>query len=245
MIKEIRDKLYVSKEWAKRMFIYPQAVIVPGAHFDYDEYWKTKRGVYMGNLGRWQSKRADLASSIVLSSKGGSVNDIGSGSGEVLKVIKEKAHLKQAIAYDSSKYALDIAKEVGLETKMFDINKPGEFAHIEPADFTIMFEILEHIPGPEELLKAALEKSRLGVLFSFPNTGFLTHRFRLLFGKFPLQWAKHPGEHLRFWTLADLKWWLKAQGYENYKIYYYVGIPFLKDIWPSLFCTGFFVSLMK
>jgi SAM-dependent methyltransferase len=245
MLKKTKDVLYTTKEWGKRIFIYPQKRIAPGAHFDYDSYWKEKRGVYMGSLGRWQGKRAALAAQIISAARGASINDIGSGSGEVLKVIKERAGVEKAVAYDSSRYALGIAAAAGLETKLFDINKSGEFSRIDPADFTIMFEILEHIPGPEELLKEAYDKSAKGVLFSFPNTGFLVHRLRLLFGKFPLQWAKHPGEHLRFWTNADLKWWLKAQGYKHYKIHYYVGIPFLKDIWPSMFAAGFFVELVS
>ncbi len=246
MIKTIKDKLYITKEWMKKLFIYPQNTIIPGEHFNYDEYWKKRRGIkYMGRLGDWQRERAVLASKIISNSNGKVVNDVGSGAGEVMKFIKDHASIEKAICYDSSEYALEMAKSFGLETKLFDINKPGEFSNIEEADFTVMFEILEHIPGPEELLKKVCEKSRIGVLFSFPNTGFIIHRFRLLFGKFPLQWTVHPGEHLRFWTKADLIWWLKAQGYHKYRIYYYVGVPLLKDIWPSMFCAGFFVEILK
>lgn len=234
------------KEWAKRMYVYPQTVIVPGKHFDYDSYWKEKRGSYMGRLGAWQSLRATLAAQVIDSHNGKVVNDIGSGSGEVAVFIKKNSKVKKVIAYDSSPYALEIARSLGLETKQFDINKEGEFAHIEQADFTIMFEILEHIPGPEELLKSAFEKSSIGVLFSFPNTGFFVHRFRLFFfGKFPMQWAKHPAEHIRFWTKKDLLWWMEAQGYKNYTINYYIGIPFLKSVWPNMFAAGFFVTLLK
>jgi SAM-dependent methyltransferase len=246
LFKRTKDILWTSKVWLLRLFIYPQKTIVPGEHFNYDEYWKVKRKGNMGSLGSWQKKRAKLASEIIKKSGGKSVNDIGSGAGELLKVIKDFVPLDKAIAYDSSQYALDAAKSFGLETKLFDINKTGEFQNINESDFTIMFEILEHIPGPEELLKETFDKSRKGVLFSIPNTGFIIHRLRLfLFGKFPLQWQKHPGEHLRFWTNTDLKWWLKAQGYKNYKIHYYVGIPIFKKIWPNLFCAGLFVELKK
>lgn len=246
-IKKIKDYLYVAKEWLKLMYVYPEATIVSGDHFNYDEYWKKKRGEkYMGSLGEWQRKRAILASKIISFSNSESVNDIGSGAGEVLLYIKDNAKLKKATCYDSSEYALLIAKTLGLETNIFDVNKREDYENINQADFTMLFEILEHVPGAEELLKFAYDKSNSGVLFSFPNTAFLIHRFRLFFfGKFPLQWKKHPAEHLRFWTHTDLKWWLKAQGYDNYKIYPYVGVPFLKNIWPNMFAAGFFVNLKK
>jgi SAM-dependent methyltransferase len=246
MLKKLKYSLWISKEWFKRLYIYPQSQIIPGSHFDYDAYWKEKRGEYMGGLGRWQAKRANLASRIIKDAGAKSVNDIGSGAGEVLKVIKDKTGITSAVAYDSSPYALEIAKEMGLETQAFDVNKESDFALIKPADFTILFEILEHVPGSEALLKAAYTQSRQGVLFSFPNTGFFIHRFRLFFfGRFPMQWKKHPGEHLRFWTKKDLLWWLSAQGYKNFTIYYYVGTPILKDVWPAMFAAGFFVEIRK
>lgn len=246
MLKRLKYSLWISKQWLKKLYEYPQDKIVPGEHFNYDEYWKEKRAEYIGSLGRAQAKRANLAAEIILKFQGKSVNDIGSGSGEVLKVIKEKAKLDSAIAYDSSSYALKIAESFGLKTKLFDINKSEDFKLIESADFTIMFEVLEHIPGSEELLKEAMNKSKKGALFSFPNTGFIIHRSRLFFfGRFPLEWQKHPAEHLRFWTKRDLIWWLNAQGYKNYLINYYMGIPFLKRFWPGLFASGFFVQILK
>lgn len=246
MINKIKYSLYNWKEWLKRLYVYPQETIGVDNYFDYDSYWKERRGEYMGRLGFWQAKRANLAATIILNHGGESVNDIGSGAGEVLRTVKEKAGLKSAVAFDSSPYALEIAKSIGLETELFDVNEEKEFGHIREADFTLLFEILEHIPGSEALLKKSFDSSKKGVLFSFPNTGFFIHRFRLFFfGKFPLQWTKHPREHLRFWTKPDLIWWLNAQGYKKFKIHYYVGIPILKDIWPNMFAAGFFVEILK
>lgn len=247
MIKKIKDWLYPSKEWIKRMYVYPQSKIIPGDHFNYDAYWMEKRGgQYIGTLGGWQQKRAKIASSIISTSKGKTINDIGSGAGEVLLYIKNHTDIETATCYDSSKYALEIASSVGLNAQLFDINNKLDYGKINHANFTIMFEILEHVAGAEELLRFAYDNSTMGVLFSFPNTGFFIHRFRLFFlGKFPMQWAKHPAEHLRFWTNKDLIWWLNAQGYKNYKIHYYVGIPVLKGLWPNMFAAGFLVYIKK
>lgn len=245
-LNKIKYTLYITKDWFRRLYIYPQSKISSESYFDYDSYWRERRGEYMGRLGKWQLRRAKLASEIIKKRGGESVNDIGAGAGEVLKFIKDALSLKSAIAFDSSPYALEIAKSSGLDTEMFDVNNEDDFTRLKKTDFTLLFEILEHIPKSEELLGMSYRNSAKGVLFSFPNTGFFIHRFRLFFfGRFPLQWVKHPREHLRFWTVNDLKWWLKAQGYRNYKIYYYVGIPILKDIWPSMFAAGLFVEITR
>jgi SAM-dependent methyltransferase len=244
-IKKIKDVLYVTKEWVKKVFIYPQQKIAHDGHFDYDQYWKVKRGTHMQALGRWQKKRAEKVIESLKNEQNITINDIGSGSGEVLVYIRDHLSVSSAIAYDSSDYALERAKEVGLKTVKMNINVESDHQKIGPADYSLMFEILEHVHGSEKLLKHAYDVSKKGVFFSFPNTGFCIHRFRLLFGKFPLQWANHPGEHLRFWTNADLKWWLKALGYKDYKIHYYIGVPFLKNIWPGMFAAGFLVFIPK
>lgn len=246
MLKKFKYAGWIIKQWIKKLYIYPQDRLVPGQGSDYDAYWRGKRGNYLGQLGRWQSKRAGLAVAIILAHGGKVVNDIGSGAGEVLVVIKNKVGLESAIAYDSSPDALAIARSKGLITELLDINKENDWKLIKPADFTILFEILEHIPAAEFLLKIAYDQSRKGVLFSLPNTGFIIHRCRLFFfGKFPLQWIASPAEHLRFWTKKDLIWWLKAQGYEKYAVHYYVGVPFLKKIWPAMFAAGFLVEILK
>ncbi len=247
MIQKIKRNLYICKEWLRRIYIYPQNKITAGQHFNYDEYWKNKRGSnYIGSLGRWQQRRAEIASAIISKNGGQSVNDIGSGAGEVLLYIRNHTRVSKTICYDNSEYALSIAKSRGLETRRFDINNNLDYAVLEPVDYTIMFEILEHVAGSEELLRYAYDHSKKGVLFTFPNTGFFIHRVRLFFfGRFPLEWTKHPAEHLRFWTKRDLIWWLEAQDYEQYQVNYYVGVPILKDLWPSVFAAGFFVYLQK
>ena len=63
--------------------------------------------------------------------------------------------------------------------------------------------------SPEEFLLELLEnKSIEKVFFSIPNSGFFMHRIRYMLGRFPLQWIVNPNEHIRFWTLKDLIWWL-------------------------------------
>ena len=126
-----------------------------------------------------------------------------------------------------------------------DVSADGELEKVKKTDHLLLLEVLEHLPHSEKVLATAYEKSRRGIFFSFPNSGFFIYRLRLLFGKFPMQWRVYPNEHLRFWTVADLKWWLRAQGYTEYDIFFYKGIPLLNRLWPSLFAAGLFVCLTK
>jgi len=108
----------------------------------------------------------------------------------------------------------------------------------------MILEVLEHMPNPEKFLKLIIKKAKRGVFFSFPNTGYISYRLRLLFGAFPMQWRIHPGEHLRFWTYRDLKWWLKElELYDKSEIYVYEGIPVLNRLWKGLFGAGFVVEI--
>jgi methionine biosynthesis protein MetW len=212
---------------------------------DYSAYWSEKRGKSLGALSSWQKARADFMLSCLANEEGVSIVDIGCGDGSILNYIKKKTSVSKAIGIDVSSAALEKARSFGIETMQADINNPCFLDAVPVADYISLFEILEHIPDSEAMLKAAYGRVSRGIFFSFPNTGFFTHRFRLLLGRFPAQWRIRPNEHLRFWTLADLKWWLRAQGYFGWHIHCYKGMSVMNKIWPSLFAAAFIVYLPK
>ena len=241
-MSKIRDSLYAVKEHVRRLWIYPVKSL---KSTNYDEYWKDKRGVNFGNLSMWQKMRADLALEVFARHEEPlSLLDYGCGDGSVLSYIKSKARLKTAIGADVSLDALAFAKNSGLETVKVVPGVYGLFSEYNP-DYVIFFEVLEHVSDSEGLLLAGYEASQKGVVFSIPNTGYIFHRLRLLFGSFPLQWHVSPSEHLRFWTMRDLKWWLRALGFNQFKVRGYKGVPILNKLWPALFAAGSFVVLHK
>jgi 2-polyprenyl-3-methyl-5-hydroxy-6-metoxy-1,4-benzoquinol methylase len=244
VIQKIRNNLYILKESLKSLFTYPKMSV---ENVDYDAYWRDKRGKEMGALSGWQKERAEYVVKTIQSFSGDSytVLDVGCGGGSILRHIKSKSgNVSRMIGFDVSSFALDRAEEFGVETHLIDITSLEEDS-IPEVDFAFALEILEHIPDSEKMLKDLFTHSREGVFFSFPNTGFIAHRLRLLFGKFPLQWRLSPGEHVRFWTYADLSWWLKSLGYRNARINTYKGVPLLKYVWPSLFAAAFIVFIPK
>ncbi|MEK7194225.1 MAG: methyltransferase domain-containing protein [Patescibacteria group bacterium] len=238
----MRNFLYKVNKLVKEIFTYHKLTM---SEVDYDAYWRDKRGKNIGVMSDWQIERADFVVSILNGKKNISISDIACGEGSILNYIGKSLGVSKLIGTDISNVALDRAKGFGIEVRRLDIEDTKELEKIPKADYQILFEILEHVPHSEELLRSAVSKAIAGVFFSFPNTGFFVHRLRLLFGRFPLQWRLFPGEHIRFWTKRDLVWWLYSLGYSDFKIHFYKGVPILNKIWPSLFAAGFVVYLAK
>ena len=249
-LRLIKEKLYFLKLWYRGVFLYPKEVINSENSLDYEAYWKEKHGNAPGPLSDWEKKRADMVLEHIPSDEGVTIGDIGCGEGSILKYIQGRRKVLSSIGYDYSDAVLKRGKDMGIKTIKLDVNSKDDLDSIEPADYMLLLEILEHTPHSERVLDAVFKKARKGVFFSFPNTGFVVYRLRLLFGKFPTQWILFPNEHLRFWTGTDVEWWLKALGYNDFEISYYVGgnykpISFLTKLFPKLFGHGLFVFLKK
>lgn len=205
----------------------------------YDEYWATRD--VQASLNAFQRDRAEIILQHV--NDRDSVVDIGCGDGRILEFLTSSNSTLSVQGIDNSPAALDIARRRGLRVKQCDITQLHA-ADIPEADWILLLEVLEHITTCEEVLCRSLSRCKKGVIFSVPNTGFIVHRLRLLLGRFPLQWRAHPGEHVRFWTLTDMHFWLKAQGY-RYSMYAYQGVPLLWKLWPSLFAAGLCVKVFS
>lgn len=207
----------------------------------YDEYWQA-RGKNTPSLSVWQKKRADIANRC-MSGENLYIVDVGSGSGEVLDYFREKRKGLTGLGIDASDHALLHVKNFG-----FEVSKQ-EFSEVENLlvpenDYVLLFEIIEHIKDSEKLVIKALQSARKGIFISIPNTGFFPYRLRLLFGSMPVQWVKLPNEHLRFWTLKDVKWWIKALGLESRsQVYTYEGFPILRHVLPGVFAAGIVIYI--
>ena len=206
---------------------------------NYNSYWQKRRLGIKTQLNSFQKKRADMALKYL--KENSSIIDIGCGSGLVLEYINQRKSMSNLIGVDVSEDALNIARQKGIEVILKDISETKNLKSLPPADYIFLFEIIEHLPHSEDLLMWAVENAKKGIFFSVPNTGFFIHRLRLLLGRFPLQWRVYPSEHLRFWTLKDIKWWLNELNIKNYKLHLYEGFPVLNKLWPSLFGQGIFV----
>lgn len=237
-MKKLKNKLYLWKQWVWSVFVYPK---IGERDEKYERYWEERGSASKRALNSFQRKRAEMVTKYIeLDSV---LMDIGCGNGGTLLFINEHKSLKKMIGIDVSPTVLAMARESGIETVAADISKPEELVKLPAADYILLFEVLEHLPNSEEVLRWASSHAWKGVFFSVPNTGFFTHRLRLLLGRFPLQWRVRPSEHLRFWTVLDIKWWLKQLGYRDYVLKLYEGPSILNRLWPSLFAQGIRVFL--
>ncbi|MFA5175237.1 MAG: methionine biosynthesis protein MetW [Patescibacteria group bacterium] len=233
--------LYKIKEDFKWLFGYPIVDFFTDSCVNYDKYWEKRGRNSRPFLSKWQKKRAVFVLKSI--EKGSTVLDLGCGDGILLKYLQEKAEIK-GCGVDSSDKILNQAKSIGVSTIKMNIIDIDNIKSLSIFDYITCFEIIEHLSCPEILLNCLKEKARKAIFFSIPNTGYYAHRLRLLFGKFPLQWAGHPGEHLRFWTLSDIKWWVKSLGFNIESLELYEGFPILNKIFPSLFAQGILLKIV-
>ena len=245
ILRALKLAQYKVRQWAWSTVSYPKTKLSVSA-LSYDDYWDTKRPrENKVALSPAESDRAKIISHSIVDDDVVTIGDIGSGPGVVLKAILDMHPRARGIAFDSSARALEEARALGLNGELLDLTMRGAIDTIQTCDYYLLLEVLEHIPNSEEILIALTKKAIRGVFFSVPNTGFITYRLRLLFGKVPAQWIHMPNEHLRFWTVRDMRWWLKALGFRKTTITPYRGIPILNTLWPTLFAEGMVVCISK
>jgi 2-polyprenyl-3-methyl-5-hydroxy-6-metoxy-1,4-benzoquinol methylase len=233
---------YLIRRTYHELFSYPRERILPEEREG--EYWQARRGGALATLRPWQLDRAQIIERYL--ARDGApmiISDVGCGGGAMLRYMLGRLPITEGRAYDNDAGSLEDARGNRIRAIELDLRDTAAYGSIEPADYYFLLEILEHLPRPELLLSALRGKARRGIFFSVPNTGYMTHRFRLFLGKMPAQWVVHPGEHLRFWTIRDMRWWLAAQAFKRYEIVPYRGVPVLNKLWPNLFAAGIVVYL--
>jgi 2-polyprenyl-3-methyl-5-hydroxy-6-metoxy-1,4-benzoquinol methylase len=228
--------MYLLKKWWKEIFRYPQTKL--GA-----SYWDARGRAEGGRLSAWQKARADIVLAKIGSAQNVTITDIGSGEGEVLEYLATNVPGLVGIGVDADQRVLERVAARGFTPQQQDLSDTERYESLPQCDYALLFEIIEHIPEAEQLVAAVRKKASRGVFISVPNTGFFTYRLRLLFGKVPAQWAVRPNEHVRFWTLTDMRWWLAAQDIMAAQIITYEGVPLLKHLIPNWFAAGMVVYI--
>jgi methionine biosynthesis protein MetW len=207
----------------RRIFATPAPVL---KSLNYDDYW-ANRPVDDTH------PRFRLIAGLI--PDGSRVLDIGCGDGSLLLYLAETRNTT-GFGVDISEFAVAHARQRGAACDVADVTDPS-FRVPTEVNTVIISEVLEHIADPEALLLRLRESGIQHVVVTVPNTGYLEHRLRLAFGRFPVQWLLHPGEHLRFWTIADFKETAIATGYRVRSVLPALGWFPLARIRPSLFAS--------
>lgn len=215
----------------------------PGDTFDH--YWMT-RGPQYGRIGPWKMARFDLARSYILQYETKELIDFGGGGALFGRYLRERCPEIVYTLWEVSPICVRIAQEAGYSAERIEpeIFKAPVANNRTSADCIVAFEVLEHVADSELLLNFLFSIARRTVIFSVPNSAYVKHRLRMMFGRVPVQWIANPSEHLRFWSVTDMTWWLESLGYK-YEIKPYMGIPILSRFLPNLFSAGILVVLEK
>lgn len=112
-------------------------------------------------------------------------------------LIEEKS--VRAVGIYISSVACRKARQRGFDVIVADITK-GFCVRKGLFDVAVCSEVLEHTVGSERILEA-LKKAAGKMYVSIPNIAYYPHRLRLLSGNSFVQYAFHPAEHLRFWSV--------------------------------------------
>ena len=137
--------------------------------------------------------------------RGETVLDLGGGRGAYSLELK-KAGFDTTVA-DINEESLAVADKNGLKTKLLE---PGEPLQENMADTVMMIEVLEHVPHPEEFLKAAIGAAKKRVLFSLP----CTNDFNTLFESGLTYAHIAVSDHLSHFSYDEMKQLLDGLGVE-------------------------------
>ena len=160
------------------------------------------------------------------------VLSIGCGNSRLLYELKKQKQ-SEVFGIDISPEVVNGLKQNSISAEVQDVTKQ-DFSLANNYDYIVMSELLEHLAIPEDLLEQVRHNAKYLIL-SVPNSAFYRYRLGLLFkGRFFTQWAKHPSEHLRYWSHKDFVDWLKALNFKIKEFKPSNGF-FLKNIWPNMF----------
>ncbi len=199
----------------------------------YDEYWEQQGLVMRAKL---YDREAIICERIP---KGSRVLVIGCGASYLPFALRDKGC--RVTVSDIAPAAIGIFTAKGIPGFILDLENIDESSVVGKYDVVVASEVLEHIRNPERAIET-LSKHAERFLISVPNSAFYRYRLHLMFsGRFFVQWARHPAEHLRYWSHRDFLEWLAAMDLVVQTAVPANGLacgglcPRMKDVWPNLF----------
>lgn len=211
---------------------YPAPVL---PEMDYERYWEFR-------AARPLPPRVCAITELLCPNS--SVLDIGCGDGELYSYATRKVDSLDWFGLDVSTIALEKARKKGMRCMQADITRPG-FEVPDQYDYIVITEVLEHILNPEQVLRKVASRFRLALILTIPNIAYYKHRWRMLTGRFPIQWQWHPSEHVRYWSFTDFGATLEALGFARYCMLTTNGFPFENAsepgwhrAWPNMLAEG-------
>lgn len=168
---------------------------------------------------------------------GSSILDLGCGNGDLMVYLRDKNKLSDVRGMDESAVGIQKCRDKGFKAEVLDLNNLGSTS-IEPADYVILSEVIEHIRDCEKVMTDCKKIYKKAVIITIPNAGYIWYRLRYLFGRFPIDEHFPPNFHIRFWTKRDFIIWADQLGYNLTAIHGCGGFTYLWKYFPSLFARN-------
>jgi ubiquinone/menaquinone biosynthesis C-methylase UbiE len=166
------------------------------------------------DTNNWYANRSGYASlelvNFAMSHAGNRVLDIGCATGEYTKRLKD--HEFECIGVDKNPDYVKEANAKGNEAYRMDA-KHLEFSD-KSFDTALLFEVLEHIDDPSEVLKEAKRVSRKNVLITVPDCTDFDYLSQMGL-TFEHMLEK---DHVNFFTKSDLEG-LLSEHFKDYEIH--------------------------
>ena len=203
---------------------------------DYDDYWSAR--IADGRVSAVLDRHRIVARLLPDSA---SVLDIGCGDGTFLRHRVSTRPDCRVEGADISQVAIEQLRAAG--TPGYVIDSSAELSAQVPAgwDAIVMMEVIEHMIDSEQMVREAIALKPGRLYITVPNVGFILHRLRLVFGRFPVTTIiYHMKEHVRFWTVKDFTQWADYLGLVILSCHGQVdrrdrALGWLGRRWPSLF----------
>jgi methionine biosynthesis protein MetW len=174
-----------------------------------------------------------------------SVCDIGCSVGTALAYYRDTLKPDVLLGVDASAVGCERTRQKGIDSICTDAEEflNNEIRQGRTWQYIVMSQVLEHLLNPSVILYKATQVAE-HVIIGIPNTGYILCRARLFFGRFHCQWG---GDHLRYWTIKDMLWWLRNEGYVIEDAAYLLNNKWdwLVRLWPNLFALVVIVKIRR
>ena len=161
------------------------------------------------------------------SSAGGKVLDVGCGSGEIARVIKEKGYLVSGV--DFSPIAIELARKQDIDGQLVDLDSGIPFDD-DTFDTVWAGDVIEHVFDPifvlREINRVLIPGGQL--LCTVPYNLNMATRLRVLFGHSYQEGVYRKFgqyKHHTFFSMPLMKYMLDEAGFEPQDIKYLIRIP--------------------
>jgi ubiquinone/menaquinone biosynthesis C-methylase UbiE len=198
--------------------------------------YKTREQIELQNFWGSHTQPERLQTIIKYSNREDKILDLGSGRGSYTKFLTKLGNI--AVGYDINYYSEWL--ETGKENFIIGTGSMLPFSD-KSFDITIAFEVLEHIPKPDHVLKEIARCTKKYLIFSVPNCD-LNNNLR----KYNLAMAHWTDpNHCNFFTKSTLKVFLSENGFEMIEMTDGCHISPSDYYWDSLKIPRFVTQLPK